>query len=192
MEKISLNSAKPAVQPMSYEQGATELAQSLKKTSVPKRLLVGGLIAAVVLGLGTGYVAASKTSTTTVDTSQTTNQTDSTAAAPAIKVGQVFGSKDAGAFKDQAEGVLVVGGVGGEGSHHLLRPGGASQNVYQTSSVMDLSQFENARVKVFGETFKAQKAGWLMDVGRVEVLELNAKIPDWAQKAVDAGTGQSD
>jgi hypothetical protein len=38
-----------------------------------------------------------------------------------------------------------------------------------TSSVVDLSLVLDKKVKVWGETQAAQKAGWLMDVGRVEV-----------------------
>ena len=33
------------------------------------------------------------------------------------------------------------------------------------------------KVKVWGETFKGQTAGWLMDVGRVQVVELDAEPP---------------
>lgn len=94
-----------------------------------------------------------------------------------ITVGDIVGVKDEKSFRDHAEGVLVEGGVGGEGSHHLLREGGKSQNVYLTSSVVELNLFVGNRVVVWGETFSAQKAGWLMDVGRVKVLELNAKPP---------------
>ena len=90
-----------------------------------------------------------------------------------IKVGQVFGSNDEKTFRDHAMGILKRGGIDGEGSHHLVRPGGPSRNVYLTSSVVDLDLFEGAKVEVWGETFGAKKAGWLMDVGRVKVLELN-------------------
>ena len=94
-----------------------------------------------------------------------------------VQVGDVVGSKDAGAFRDTVEGVLVRGGVDGEGTHHILREGGPSRNVYLTSSVVNLDPFVDHKVEVWGETFAAQKAGWLMDVGRVEVLELNADKP---------------
>lgn len=94
-----------------------------------------------------------------------------------IKAGQVFGVQDAKTFKDSAEGYLEEGGVNGEGSHHLLRAGGASQTVVLTSSVTDLSKFVGMQVKVGGETFKAQKAGWLMDVGRVEVINPKGQPP---------------
>ena len=84
--------------------------------------------------------------------------------------GQTFGSEDSKTFKDSAEGTLREGGIDGEGAYHLERPGGESQNVYLTSSVLDLSQFMGKKVKVWGETHAAEKAGWLMDVGRLQIL----------------------
>jgi hypothetical protein len=74
-------------------------------------------------------------------------------------------------FKDQAEGTLKEGGIDGEGNFHLERPGGESQNVYLTSSTVDLSLYVGKKVRVYGQTFAGQKAGWLMDVGLVEVLK---------------------
>jgi len=90
-----------------------------------------------------------------------------------VKVGDSFGV-ESDTFSDTAEGVLEKGGINGEGSHKLIRPGGDSQTVYLTSSVVDLDELVGHKVAVWGETFAAQKAGWLMDVGRVKVLELNA------------------
>lgn len=159
------------------------------KVLLPLTLIV------ILLGVGTGFVGASLTSQKAAVVMQsqdsTTRETDTTApSTTAIKVGQVVGAKDATAFKDTVEGVLVAGGVDGEGSHHIVRPGGPSQNVYLTSSVMDLKNFEGARVRASGETFKAQKAGWLMDVGRIEVKELNAELPDGAQKKTTVETDE--
>ena len=74
-------------------------------------------------------------------------------------------------FKDTAEGTLQEGGISGEGTHHLVRPGGDSQNVYLTSTVIDLQSFVGKKVQVWGQTVSARKAGWLMDVGKVKVLE---------------------
>ena len=88
-----------------------------------------------------------------------------------ITVGSTYGVAEEQSFTDSAEGSLTAGGIDGEGSHHLVRPGGDSQNVYLTSSIIDLDQFVGRSVKVWGETFQAQKAGWLMDVGRLQVLE---------------------
>jgi hypothetical protein len=85
--------------------------------------------------------------------------------------GQEFGSTDTSAFPDSAVGVLEKGGIDGEGTHKLIREGGESQTAYLTSSLVDLDPLVGEKVQVWGETFKGQKAGWLMDVGRVKVLE---------------------
>jgi hypothetical protein len=86
------------------------------------------------------------------------------------KAKEAVGIQDKKTFKDHAEGILREGGIDGEGQFHLERPGGESQNVYLTSTTVDLSQYLGKKVRVWGETFAAQKAGWLMDVGLVEIL----------------------
>jgi hypothetical protein len=93
-----------------------------------------------------------------------------------VKAGDIFGSND-DSFKDTAKGYLEAGGFDDEGSHKLLRPGGASQTVYLTSSVTDLSKLEGMEVEVWGETFKGQKVGWLMDVGKIKVVDPNGTPP---------------
>lgn len=95
-----------------------------------------------------------------------------------VKVGDIFGSADEKAFNTTATGVLDKGGLNGEGSHKLLRPGGASQTVYLTSSVIDLDSLVGHQITIWGETFKGQKTGWLMDVGRAKVETLNAPLPN--------------
>ena len=82
---------------------------------------------------------------------------------------QSAGVVDKKTFKDSAEGLLREGGIDGEGNFHLERPGGVSQNVYLTSTTVDLSNYIGKKVKVWGQTFQAEKAGWLMDVGSVEM-----------------------
>jgi hypothetical protein len=91
-------------------------------------------------------------------------------AVSSVQAGKIYGSNDTTTFKDTAEGVLQNGGIDGEGQYHLVRSGGSSQDVYMTSSTLDLSQFLGKSIKVWGQTQAAQKAGWLMDVGRVQVL----------------------
>ena len=88
-----------------------------------------------------------------------------------VKTGQIYGSSDEKAFKDSAEGTLEKGGLDGEGSHKLVRPGGADQTAYLTSSTFDLDKFVGRKIKIWGQTFSAKKAGWFMDVGRVQILE---------------------
>ncbi len=87
-----------------------------------------------------------------------------------VKTEKSEGIMDKKRFPDKAEGKLVEGGIDGEGNFHLERSGGESQNVYLTSSIVDLSKYIGKKVRVWGETFSGQKAGWLMDVGYVENL----------------------
>jgi len=84
---------------------------------------------------------------------------------------QELGITDEETFRDNAEGILKAGGINGEGTHHLEREGGESQYVYLTSTVIDLESFVGKKVQVWGETIGAQRAGWLMDVGRIKVLD---------------------
>lgn len=124
--------------------------------------IIAILALVLLLGIGSGYLLSQKGSKNSFG-GKTTNAS--------IAKGTVIGSDDLETFKDPAEGVLKEGGVEGEGQYHLVRPGGDDQNVYMTSSLVDLSKFVGKKVKVWGQTQKAQVAGWLMDVGRVEVLE---------------------
>jgi hypothetical protein len=121
------------------------------------------LIVAVVLGIGTGYIFRAKGNTGNTLTSGTIDSSN-------ISKGTVVGSNDTKTFKDTATGTLKNGGINGEGQYHLARSGGDSQNVYLTSSSVDLSKFVGKKIKVWGQTQTAQYAGWLMDVGRVEIL----------------------
>jgi len=122
---------------------------------------VGLLFVIVLLGIGTGFGLTKVTGNSTGDPS-----------APdySVSKGKSFGVSNTKDFQDQATGTIKVGGIEGEGAYHLERPGGESQNVYMTSSLVDLSQFVGKKVKVWGETQAAEHAGWLMDVGKVEVL----------------------
>lgn len=84
--------------------------------------------------------------------------------------------QDARTFKDFAEGKLEAKpapkktGEYTEGTHTLIREDDPHP-VALTSSVVDLSIYEGKKVKVYGETQKALKEGWLMDVGRVEEIK---------------------
>lgn len=112
-----------------------------------------------------GYaISKAKGGITTKNQSKETTQKDSTSTTS-------VGINDKKTFKDSAEGLLKEGGIDGEGNFHLERPGGESQNVYLTSSTVDLSKYIGKKVRVQGATFKGEKAGWLMDVGLVEPLQ---------------------
>lgn len=126
----------------------------------PKILAVYLII--VAIGIGTGFFLSKGNVASTVP-----GPTDSSS----VSKGSTYGSGDLKTFKDTVEGELAEGGIEGEGQFHLVRSGGESQNVYLTSSTLDLSLFVGKKIKVWGATQTAQYAGWLMDVGRVEVLE---------------------
>jgi len=129
----------------------------------PPVVLISGFIVIVLLGVLTGFLVSRSTA----------KQNVSGASGTAMEKGDnnLFGSADTSVFKDTAQGDLEKGGIDGEGTHKLIRPGGESQTVYLTSSVLNLDKFTGKKVKVWGATFAAKKAGWLMDVGRVEVVE---------------------
>jgi len=130
-----------------------------------KNLLIF-LIIAAILGVITGYVLGANKGGNIGNT-----LTSGTIDSSKITKGTIVGSNDTKTFKDTTTGTLKNGGINGEGQFHLVRPGGDSQNVYLTSSSVDLSKFVSKKIKVWGQTQAAQHAGWLMDVGRVEVLE---------------------
>jgi len=124
------------------------------------QFIIFGFLLVGIIGAGvlTGFILSKR-----VATSQLLNEP--------LQQGKEVGSSDTKTFKDTAIGVIEKGGLNGEGTHKLIREGGPSQTAYLTSSVIDLDQFIGKKVQVWGETFKAQKAGWFMDVGRVKVLE---------------------
>ena len=128
-----------------------------------KNLLIV-LIIVILLGVGSGYLLSSKSTS-----GGNALQTGTVVNPKSLGKGAIVGSKDTKTFKDTAEGILKAGGTDGEGQFHLVRPGGDSQNVYLTSSNVDLSLMIGKKIKVWGQTQKAQTAGWLMDVGRVEI-----------------------
>ncbi len=137
--------------------------------------LVALSIVALLAGVATGF-GSYKLSARSGSLGGSSNEPIQQLPGNSIKAGDVFGST-AEVFKDSAEGYLEAGGIDGEGSHRLSRAGGESQTVFLTSSVTDLDKLVGMDVKVWGETFKAQKAGWLMDVGRIEVVNPEGTKP---------------
>ncbi len=125
--------------------------------------VVVAFLVMILLGVGSGYALAAKNNPP-VTAASTNNVSKSS-----IQSGQSYGVSDTSTYKDTAEGTLQAGGIDGEGQYHLVRSGGPSQDVYLTSSVVDLSLFVGHKIKVWGATQTAQHAGWLMDVGKVQV-----------------------
>lgn len=134
-----------------------KITKKFFKDASPKKVLLGVLIFSLILGVLTGYLIAGKrTGAPGADQPKNPQQ-------------------DTRTFRDFAEGTLKKRPEPQdpseyvEGTHLLLRDG--TPPVALTSSVVDLSAYEGKKVKVYGETQKALQAGWLMDVGRVEVVE---------------------
>lgn len=124
---------------------------------IPVWLAIGILVASGLIGGFSGWALSAKSSAKSETPSQS------------VVTSKSSGIKDTKRFPDAAMGILKEGGIDGEGSYHLERPGGKSQNVYLTSSIVDLAKFVGKKIKVQGETFSGQTAGWLMDVGYVEL-----------------------
>lgn len=153
---------------------ASRKDKSMKKSSGKSLWLV--VMVTVALGVGTGFLLNKTLPAVALPGSSATPVAQ--VATGTLKAGDVFGATDATAFKDSATGYMQAGGLEGEGSHSLLREGGPSQTVYLTSSVTDLTKFEGMEIKIWGETFRGQKAGWLMDVGRIEVINPEGQQPE--------------
>jgi len=116
----------------------------------------------IILGVGTGYLLHR-----TINSGGALGGDKVTM----TKSEKVEGVSDTATFKDWAEGAIEKGGIEDEGTHKLIREGGPSQTVVLVSSVLDLDEYTGKKVKVWGQTFPPQKAGWFMDVGKIELLE---------------------
>lgn len=141
--------------------------------NIPTKLFITLTVVAVLAGVGTGFGTFRLTAKSN---SSNTQQIATQPEDGSIQNGDEFGILDVGDAAN-AIGYLEEGGLDGEGSHKLLRPGGDSQTVYLTSSATDLDEFVGMDVEIWGETFKGQKAGWFMDVIKVKVVEVNALPP---------------
>jgi hypothetical protein len=124
---------------------------------------IAGAFLVVIVGIGTAWLISSKVMT---------NSRNSGNAAPGVKATSTEAGKlDPNIKYDTATGTLEVGGINGEGTYHLVREGGASKYVYLTSSMVDLSVFTGKKVEVWGETLASKKAGWLMDVSKIQIAQ---------------------
>ncbi len=133
----------------------------LKFKTIVLPVLVGVIV--VAAGIVTGWFASNpQAASTSVGSSLGSTITDKKAPGGETTV-------EEGA--DTAEGMLKLGGIDGEGTHYLDRDLGPEKYVYLTSTVLNLDNFEGKKIQVWGRTMAGQKAGWLMDVGKVKVVE---------------------
>jgi len=170
MEKVVsvLDPNVPPVAPVPVDQAQQEGKKILRSfnqgNSATKKIYIYMVVGLVVILAGglTGKILAGG------GISKTSNGTE-----VVTKNGEVTeaGSPE-GEFTDEpAEGMLIVGGMDDEGTHHLDRGMGPQKDVYLFSTSLDLSKFEGKKVKVWGHSLTSKKAPWLMDVGRIIVLE---------------------
>lgn len=126
----------------------------------PNHVFLAILIAALILGVTSGFFLSRSNNNKIAENIPLTEK---------AKTPQ----QDTQTFRDFAQGTIQKRPAPKntneyvEGTHLLVREGAVP--VALTSSVVDLSQYEGKKVKIFGETQKAIKEGWLMDVGKVEV-----------------------
>lgn len=137
-----------------------EASENSKEPSLARRVVLGVYGLLILLGVGTGYLL-----------SRTDGALSNSNKPGMINTGTVAGIADEKTFKDSAVGTVEKGGLNGEGTHKLIREGGDSQTAFLISSVVDLDQYVGKRVKVWGQTFAAEKASWLMDVGKIEIQQ---------------------
>lgn len=148
------------MEPASSKTPLTEnITRHFVNSDNPRKMFLIVIASSIVLGVISGYLLATKGP---MSSSLNVAGTPKTAQA------------DTRTFRDFAEGVIKIKPQPSdpreyvEGTHILERQGAVP--VALTSSVVDLSLYENKKVKVFGETQKALKEGWLMDVGKVEKI----------------------
>lgn len=123
------------------------------------KLLGAILVISIIAGVGTGYLMASSGKNGRI---------------PLIQKNPEHAAEDSKTFRDFAEGKITKkpdekNAAYSQGTHLLVRDGATP--VLLTSSVFDLSEYENKKVKIYGETNSLPGAGWFMDVGRVEVIQ---------------------
>lgn len=134
-------------------------------SSFPKKTLIilaASAVTIVAAGSLTGYFLSRRNITSSSTTGSTTKE---------VRTDKEVGSLDTKTFRDSAQGKLEKGSFKGEGTHKLILDNNPKNAAYLISSIVDLDEFVGKRVEVWGETIKAQHVPWLMDVGRVKILD---------------------
>lgn len=128
-----------------------------------KKVLIIGSVVVILVGVLAGYLLSRYGKSGIMGAAVDQGKTVSTSTEKGIT--------DSSTFSDVATGTIEKGGLGADGTHKLVRDGGSSQTVYLISSVVDLDEFVGKKIEVHGQTVKAQKAAWLMDVGYVKIVQ---------------------
>ncbi|MFC1625038.1 hypothetical protein ACFL15_01535 [Patescibacteria group bacterium] len=161
MEEVNQNQQK--VTPQAPKIVKPILKPVFQKKDIKKNLLlIGGIILLVFGGVGTGWLLSgskkggSKGSIISPDSGADLKEA---------------GFADESMFSVSEEGMLEEEGIGGEGTHHLVRDDDPSHNIYLTSTVFDLQGYVGKKVRIWGDTMSSKEAGWLVDVGKIRQLD---------------------
>lgn len=143
-----------------------QVVRKFDNSSSTKKNMMLGIISVVVVlaGIGTGYLLSGVGKSGDLSTGNASGKS-------VVATKNEAGIADESKFATTTDGVLEEGGIGGEGTYHLVRGNGPSQYAYLTSSVVDLGAFQGKKVQVWGDTISGKKAGWLIDVGKIKVVE---------------------
>lgn len=187
IKKIDLDenaSASDSKKPLSFKAESAKAKKPVNtdppKSNMSKQNLIPVVIffvVAAVAGVLSGGLIKSRVAASNSEKAGVTANIQAEVPQSGVKVGDVYGSANETIFKDKVLGVLEKGGIGGEGTHKLIRPGGSTQTVCLSSTTIDLDQLVGDQVTLWGETYSGQKCGWLMDVGRARVENLNVPVP---------------
>lgn len=140
---------------------------STKPLAKSNTFLVLGTLAMIMAGIVTGYLLSG------YSFADSGSQKQATGEPKGVKVSEnEAGIEDVSDDKDilVEEGVLVEGGLEGEGTHHLDRGTGVEKYVYLTSTAFDLQSFVGKKVKVWGKALSALHVGYLMDVVKIKTI----------------------
>lgn len=145
------------------------LNNNMQKMMNPKKgnslyLFTFLLVLSLGLGLGTGIVLAKKTATSG-------DSTVGVQTSKSVQTSTEVGINDDSAFPDSATGILQEGGIRGEGTHHLDRSASHEQDAALSSTIINLDNFVGKKVEVKGQTISSKTSGWLMDVGKVKIVQ---------------------
>lgn len=88
-----------------------------------------------------------------------------------IKTSTEAGYQDTKLFESIVTGVIKKGGLQGDGTHSLIQDSNPKNPAALLSSVVDLDEYIDKHVQVWGRSQKGLKAAWLLEVGRVKILE---------------------
>jgi Kef-type K+ transport system membrane component KefB len=144
---------------------SSALLHPVETEKTDMRKIIAAVVLIIIAGIGSGYAFSR-----VLGSNKSQSQVGTTAQTGEVKK-VVVGSTDANLLRDSAEGTLEANGLKGEGTHKLIRPGGDSQTVYLMSSMLDLSLYVGKKIRVSGQTYAGKQVEWLMDVGKIEVLE---------------------